>query len=153
MPKVSVELDDLEALVVVSGAIKTIEHLLAQRKHDPFVRPYLELTEVHERLAAEMRNARRAEAGTLIEWDGALTEAELKLLHTVDSGAKHQITPTEKKNVADGLAAKGCVLIGQLAWAVIWPGANAPDLRPNPDAYGIKVTQRGREKLAQKQLV
>jgi len=151
MATVTVDLTDLEALVMTTGVIKTFESLLAQRRMDPFVRPYLEFTEAHERLAAVMRDAKREDAGTKIKYNDPLTEKEAELLHHIGEG-KSFLTPKEKVKVADGLAAKGLIIIGQMVFGVVWPGASAAELKADPTEFAVKLTARGLKALDQKQL-
>lgn len=149
MTSVTIDLEDLETLVMTTGALKVIEGALHQRKNDPFTRPHLDFTAAHDRLATSMRNARRAEAGTLIEWDGELTEDEVNALRVIESGRRPQISAHEKKNYReyDNLSARGCIVIGQPVAGVVWAGATAAELQPC-EGYAVKITDRGREKLA-----
>lgn len=146
MTSVTVDLEDLETLVMTTGALKTIEGALAQRKQDPFVRQYLEFTAAHDRLASAMRNARRAEAGTLIQWDGDLTEEQERLLRELDR-TEMGVMEVRNKGFYDSLAAKGCVLIGQCVAGIVWPGQSQAEIKPY-HAYAVKIMPRGREKLA-----
>ena len=155
MTSVTVDLEDLRTLVLTAGALKTIEGALASRKADPFVREHLDFTEAHNRLASAMRNAERADAGTLVPWDGDLDDAEIDLLHAIDTGEHVILTRRQKSpnpgaamSVADQLAAKGCVVIGQLVKGILWAGEAAPDLVVDPQGFPVRITQRGREKLA-----
>lgn len=156
MAQVAVDLDDLETLVLTSGALKSIEGALAQRKTDPFVRPHLEFTEAHDRLATAMRNAKRSDGGTLIGFDEPLSKDERKVLQEIIDGDRNTLTQKEKgaageaMSAFDRLAAKGCVVMGQLLVGVLWAGASAPELRPDPTGYAIKATPRGLEKLAKR---
>lgn len=149
MPSVTVDLEDLETLVMTSGALKTIEGALATRKADPFIRQYLDFTSAHDRLASVMRNARRAEAGTLVPWDGELDEVETRLLRLVEEGEIEHVTARAKREEkeVDSLAAKGCIVIGNFVKGVLWAGDTAPDIELDPNGYPVKITQRGREKL------
>jgi hypothetical protein len=149
MPSVTIDLADLETIVMTTGALKTIEGALAQRKQDPFVRQHLDFTAAHDRLASAMRNARRAEAGTLVAWDGELDEDEVNALRHIDSGKRVQISGHEKQNYHeyDGLSAKGCIVMGQPVVGVIWAGEERPALTPC-QGFALKITDRGREKLA-----
>lgn len=161
MPTVAVDLDDLEKLVMGTGALKTIEGAIVARSRDPFTPDRHELTGAHNRLAAAMRNAKRGDADTLVPWDGDLDEDEIKLLREIDSfqidGRKAMLilTPEQKApeggaamSVADRLAAKGCVIMGQLVKGILWAGDERPMLTPDPSGYPIKITARGAEKLA-----
>ena len=153
MTSVTVDLADLETLVLTTGALKTIESALAQRKNDPFVRPHLEFTEAHDRLATAMRNATRAAAGTLIAWDGELDADEIKLLRLT---ADHEIWVSrgekvpkegEQVSVVDRLAAKGCVIMGHFVTGILWADTKAPELKIDPKGFPVKITDRGRQKL------
>lgn len=151
--KVEVEIEDLEMLVFSTAAIKTIEGALQHRLRDPFVKPYLGLTEAHDRLAAAMRNARRGGLHTAINWDEPLTVGELKLLLSLDRGNAVHVSGSQRKNYKeiDSLAAKGCVRIGQDIVGTIWSGETAPDIKPLA-TYSMAITQRGREKLLESTL-
>jgi len=155
MSSVTVDLEDLKALVFYTGVIKTIEGVLASHRADPFVPPVLEITAAHDRLAAAMRNAERSTADTLIAWDGELDAEETRLLRVIDEDGTMTLTrdekapePGEPMSVADRLAAKGCVIIGQLVKGILWAGDKQPTLVPDPSGFPVKITGRGREKLA-----
>ena len=153
MPSVSVDLDDLEKLVLTSGVMKTIEGLLVARKNDPFVRPHLEFSEAHDRLATAMRNARRVDAGTLVPWDGELDDEEVEWLRVAEkagfwiSRKDKEPKAGENMSIMDKLAAKGCVIIGHFVTGVSFAGST-PELTVDPKGFPIRITDRGREKLA-----
>ena len=152
MPSVTVDLADLETLVMTTGALKVIEGAISQRKSDPFVREHLDFTAAHDRLASAMRNARRAEAGTLVPWDGELVGVEVLLLRDVadrESGVKGIGCHKEDYTT---LMDKGCVVIGQEINGILWAGESKPDMHPalvmKNNYYYVRITDRGREKLA-----
>ena len=148
MPSVTVDLEDLETIVFTTGALKTIEGALQQRKNDPFVKPHLEFTAAHDRLASAMRNARRSEAGTLVPWDGELSTDELDFLRDVDAGDVDRIL-LETKISFDSLAAKGCIDFGQPLTGVLWAGEKTPTWMIDAlGDYCVRITVRGRAKLA-----
>jgi hypothetical protein len=147
MPSVTVDLEDLETLVFTTAALKVIEGALAARKTDPFVRPHLNFTAAHDRLASAMRNARRAGSGTAVDWDGPLTAAETLMLRSIEDMQQFNSPARLQHPEIDLLAAKGCVVIGQQVNGVIWPGATAPELEKLA-WFAVKITDRGREKLA-----
>lgn len=154
MTKVTVDLVDLETIVFATAAIKTIEGALAARHNDPFVQPHLDFTEAHNRLATEMRNAKRADADTLVAWNGTLDDEEIRCLKGFDEPFL-VIEPKDKApkfgqqmSIFDQLAAKGCVEIGQVVSGVVWPGRDRPDIRTDP-YYAVRMTQRGYDKLAE----
>lgn len=179
MTTVTVELEDLKTLVFATGVIKTIEGALAQRKRDPFVQSHLDFTDAHNRLAAEMRNAERSAAGTLIQWDGELSRDEINFLSlfiTYEDDPKltqeyskklrgvalefqvdqwsGMVMPwltvtAHKKGFLDGLSAKGCIQVGQLASGVVWSGEDRPSLQPRTSHYAVRITDRGCKKLEQ----
>lgn len=152
MPNVTVDLDDLEKLVFGSGALKTIEGALVQRKEDPFVKPHLDFTDAHNRLAGVMRQARRNPADTVVDFNESLTDDEKYALRQVRPG--FSITPEMKMpkagevmSVYDRLAAKGCVVMGQLLVGVLWADNPRPEVSPDPRGFAIKLTSRGVQKL------
>ena len=166
MTTVTVDLEDLETLVFVSAAIKTIESALAARHRDPFVVPHLANTAAHERLATAMRHAQRSAAGdgaTVVAWDEPLTDEEADVLQSVldaENPRPRRVGPPylviegdekapkkrEVMSAFDRVAAKGGLIMGQLAAGVVWAGAPQAELIPRP-GYGVKSTPRGREKL------
>lgn len=164
MTDVTVDLADLETLVWATAALKTIEGTLANRMVDPFVRPHLNFTEAHERCAAAMRNATRAQTGTAVAWDEPLTKVQantlryvLKAMNEKKSGWQlfvispaDKAAPGELMGEFDRLAAKGCLRMGQFVDGVMWAGASAPDIKADADkGYAAQVTDRGRKKLAE----
>lgn len=152
MTTVTVDLDDLTTIVMATGVIKLIEGVLVSYKKDPFVHAHLDYSAAHDRLAAVMRNAARAEAGTATDWDGELTKDEIKFLKIVDNAPNGLLISSdyrlskENKHV-DTLAAKGCIQLGQLVSGAIWPGAKLPEFVTNPKGYAVRMTDRGRQKL------
>ena len=153
MPSVTVDLADLETIVLTTGALKTIEGALAQRRNDPFVRPHLEFTAAHDRLAVAMRNATRAAAGTLVDWDGELDDDEIKMLRRVGEGTfwllRKDKAPVdgEAMSIADRLSAKGCVIMGHFVTGILWAENKGPELTIDPKGFPVKITDRGAAKL------
>lgn len=159
MTDVTVQLEDLEALVFSTGVIRGIEGALAAFHRDPFSHPKIPLSEAHNRLASAMRNAMRAQAGTLVNWDEPLTDEELKLLRRVEKGENKLpwiiIPPAEKApkgseamSLVDRLMCKGCVVVGQLARAIVWSDSPGhPALQADPTGFAVKITPRGKQKL------
>lgn len=84
MTKVVVDLKDLETAVFSAYAVKQIEQALDQRQRDPFVKPHLQYAEAVERLLQVVRSEQRKTSGTLVEWDGELSNSELQYLREVD---------------------------------------------------------------------
>ena len=150
MSGVTVKLEDLEALVFSTGAIKAIEQALLLRKNDPFVKPYLDLTEAHNRLASAIRNARRSEAGTAVNWDDPLNENERKFLMDLTIG--EWVSPTFRLEhpEIDSLMAKGCLVMGQFVEGILWSDRTKPELKVSAKGFPLKVTARGQEKLLAK---
>lgn len=166
MTAVTVELEDLETIVFATSVIKTIEGILNARKNDPFVRPHLDFTEAHDRLATAMRNATRAAAGTAVNFDAPLTKTEARTLRSMvdalsDRGdgiklpwyrisGPDKAAPGQLMGEYDVLAAKGCIRIGQFVTGIVWPGAPAADIKADPErGFGAEITARGRTKLAE----
>lgn len=171
MTEVTVDLDDLEALVFASSAIKTIEGSLASFRRDPFAQDALgRFVPAQRRLESVMRSARRAERNdTLVKYDEPLTIEESNALQYVVSAcdayvvsacdaktpglALFVISPEDKgepgvaMSVYDRLAAKGCIEVGQFIQGVMWAGADAPQFVADPKGYAARPTTRGRGKL------
>lgn len=153
--KVEIELDDLKALVFSSAAIKQIEAALIQRNRDPFVKPYLGLSDAHNRAAAVMRNAERGQMNTRIPWDEPLTDKEVSFLDKVNNYPWHEVDQrvnllgmTEGgTETAVALIAKGCLQRGTLITGLKWDDQEAADLAPVKDRFVVKLTERGKEKL------
>lgn len=157
--RVEVNVADLEAIIQAAGIIKTIEGALASRRTDPFVKPYLDFTDAHNRLTAAWRDAQRAEADTLVKYDAPLTREEVNALQYVAAGAPQgapggatyfTISPEDKgepgreMSVYDQLSAKGLIRIGQWCVGVVWPGASqVSDVKPDPKGYAAQLTERG----------
>lgn len=166
MTAVTVDLADLERIVFAAGVIKTIEGAIASHKRDPFVQPHLDFTEAHNRLATAMRNASRAEAGTLVNFEDPLTKEEANALTYVKKACDGDdrnpglpfftISVPDKAeagramSVYDQLQAKGCVKVGQWITGVVWPGEVSPSISADPDrGYAAVITQRGRTRLTE----
>lgn len=161
MTSVTVDLADLETIVFATGAIKAIESALANRMADPFVRPHLSYAAAHDRLAQAMRNASRAEAGTLVAFDEPLTKTEARALRYILDAAdpKKRVSGVaewfaisgmdkagldEDMSIYDRLAAKGCVQIGQFVTGVVWSGADRPEVKADQErGFAAKITDRG----------
>lgn len=165
MTQVTVDLEDLEAAVFAAAAIKNIEGALTTFRRDPFTKTKVLFSDAHERLAGAMRNARRAESGTLVPWDEPLSVEERELLVRVDNyecehrekGKPFRVAlddklPEQGQSMAllDCLAAKGCLVLGQFVVGILWAGTSDPELRLLPqDGYAVQITDRGRQKLAE----
>jgi hypothetical protein len=159
MRSVTVDLDDLETLVMTTGALKTIEGALQARKADPFVREHLEFTAAHDRLATAMRNAMRADAGTLVPWDGELEDDEVKMLRRIDEDIFAEVDMQRRtksdeeltfyhKPLIDRLVAKGCVEPGKCLRGIHWATETKPTISIKNEIYFVRITDRGRQKLA-----
>lgn len=148
MKQVTVNVEDLEALVFATGVIKQIESALNVRNDDPFVKPYLKATAAHDRLAKAIRDAKRGEAGTAINYDAALTDAEkrtlLELLDKVDEPFSGAVTIRAlDKDKYSSLEAKGCVRFGTPFTGTAWTGETSPTLRKDPKHLVVEITAKG----------
>lgn len=161
MPTVEVDLEDLERIVYAASAVKAIEGSLAAWRRDPFVQPHLDFSPAQKRLESAMRNAKRANSGTLIQFDDPLTREEINALRYVKAAcdaktpglALFVISPEDKgepgrpMSVYDQLAAKGCLEMGQFVQGVVWAGADRPDIIPDPKGFAARLTERGLSRL------
>ena len=109
----------------------------------------MECGDVIDRLAAIVRYENRKNAGTLFDFDGELTNQEQHCLGAIGNGFIDRITPNEKRKIPiyDALAAKGCIVMGQPASAIVWAGESRPELKVDPNWYAVKITERGKERL------
>lgn len=146
--KVEVDFEDLERIIYATAIIKMIESALQSRKQDPFVQPHLNYTEAHNNLVEAMNHAKRADAGTKTEWDGALTDKEIKLLKQFKAHGVFEVTGTFrfKNEHVDTLAAKGCIRIGTMVKGAVWPGQERPDIKATEN-FALAITRRGQDKL------
>ena len=154
--KVEVEIQDLETIVFATAAIKKIETALSTRKHDPFVKPYLEFNEAHNNLTTALTHAKRSQNSQdyATPWDGELSIKEIKYLQDVSSYTTYKTVSGDERNpasqgyndVVDSLMAKGCIKMGQLVSGIVWAGEEHPFLEKMP-SFGVAITLRGRTKL------
>lgn len=146
--KVEIEIEVLETLIYATAVIKQIESALIARKQDPFIQPHLHYTAAVNAATEAMNHARRSAAETKTGWDEPLTEKEVLFIEKELEGSLVESfsgVQRQKHKEIDTLAEKGCVLIGQRADAVVWPGATQADLA-TLNAYAVKLTTRGYEK-------
>lgn len=168
MTQVTVDLDDLKALVFGTGAIKNIEGSLASFKSDPFTKTKVPLTEAHDRLASAMRNAERGQLDTVVKFDEPLTKDEQLALVAVSASVKvavkakkgdldqvkmisveEKAAAGEQMSVYDRLAAKGMIEMGQFIRGILWSGASAPAIVGDTKGFAARLTRRGYGALEQ----
>lgn len=166
MTDITVNLEDLETLIFAAAAVKSIEAAMDTRKRDPFVPKEAPIKAALDRLAVEARSARRSKETYLTPWDGELDDDEKKWLDRVckdydpgdwDSrmitisadelyGGAGNPALAPRQGPVHTLANKGMVAIGTAGYAVIWPGADQPELRPDPFGFYLMPTPRGLNK-------
>ena len=161
MSAVTVDADDLEALIFAASVIKPIETALSAHKRDPFVTQHLQNTDALERITTAWRHAKRAAANdTLVKFDEPLTGRELKLLreyahneHDLEfpyskiSGADKAPKSGQTMSTTDQLMCKGCVQVGQEVRGVVWSGAPGVSDVVRTGGFAVKITPKGWEKL------
>ena len=151
MTEVSVDLDDLKALVYATGAVKAIEQTIIQARRDPFSAPYMTMS--HGRIAQAILHAERsARSGeTATGWDDPLSDGEVDLLMKCGDERMpfERFTRANRASMPiDSLASKGMIIIGQCVHAVIWAGASTvSDVIADGVWFAVKVTPRGEKKL------
>lgn len=165
---VTVDYDDLERIVYAASAIKQIEGALVSFRRDPMVQRLGDFIPAQKRLESAMRNAKRAELGTLVNYDEPLTPEESSNLAYIKAACEDRdppgglfglfvISPEDKAEPGramspyDRLAAKGMIEIGQFVQGVVWAGADAAQLTADPKGYAARLTARGRAYLAPKE--
>jgi hypothetical protein len=162
MTEVTIDLDDLEALVYVSSAIKTIESALAAYKRDPFVqKAHGKFGAAQKRLEDVIRRARRSERSgeTEIAYDGPLDLEEEAVLGSLwrrrdrDDVVTTIAVEEKLQQTSDGLspidrlAAKGMIEVGSYVYGAKWTGDGYPIIRIDATRYMVRFTTRGESKL------
>jgi hypothetical protein len=154
---VEVDLDDLEALVFASAAIKQIEGTLVAYRRDPFTQDAAgRFVRAQKRLESVMRDARRRERSgeTVIAYNDPLTAEEGAMLRGLvdrrDQFDYTAITVEEKLplhdrqfSAVDQLAAKGMIEVGSYVYGGSWNGDDHPVIRIDPNRYMVRFTARG----------
>jgi hypothetical protein len=151
MPTVEVDLDDLEALIYASAAIKNIESAIVTYKRDPFVQQMQgKFLPAQKRLETLVRNAKRSAArrDTVVHFDAPLTEAMAKFLVRLyaqrDQYGYSSIEFSYKLQV-DDLAVRGMIEPGQYVYGGQWTGDDYPIVRIDPAYLMVRFTVRGEE--------
>lgn len=147
---VTIDLEDLKALVFSTGVIKNIEGALASFSRDPFVPSIEVLTDAHNRLASIMRNAERGELDTTVNFDEPLTDDELSQLQELS--VMELISPQKRLKTPeiDQLLCKGMIELGTMVEGVLWSGEQMPALKADPSGFAVRITPRGTEALKER---
>jgi hypothetical protein len=157
MPTVTVDADDLEALLFASGGIKDLEggikameNLLAGRKNNPMVRSAAgKLGAAHDRLSAAWRRANRE-----AEWPAKLvTQADLaglQALFTDRFGKIHDFAVLD--HYPQRLAQELLLVESGPLWEgyrIDWPSPAEPEFRTSGAGvrYGARLTHYGKQVL------
>lgn len=146
MPTIEVELDDLEALIYASAAIKNIEGALASYRRDPFVNSMGgKFLPAQKRLEDAVRNAKRGIAhDTAVKFNEPLRSDEAtRLKELYCSLMPSGVGPLRDDAAAGSLAAKGMIEIGTKVSGAVWPGQDVPALQKDPTALIARLTDRG----------
>lgn len=157
MPSVLVDLDDLETLVMTTGALKTVEQALNARRSDPFVRAHLDFTDAHDRLATSMRNAKRSDnKDTVVQFDAPLTDGELSYLVSLECSPTGYFIYHDEGFLCDRpmintLQAKGMLCRGKYMNGVWWDGETHPRLTQDQKGFAVRLTDRGRKKALEQE--
>lgn len=163
MTDITISLEDLEVLIFGTAAIKAIEMAMDTRKRDPFVPDQNKITQALARLTTEAHSARRSKETYATAWDGPLSDKEEEWLDNVCKNHDPNVIECRmvrigaeilyegrgrafRQGTIHGLANKGMVAIGTAAFAVIWPGADQPELLPDPYTFYVMPTPRGLKK-------
>lgn len=139
---VTVDSDDLQALLFTTGAIKQVESAMAMRTRDPLVKVAQPvLSQAHDRLARQWRAALREDTHPL--WGQPLDDDEAAILTDLATDCYETRTPKEFSK----LNAKGYLEMGAVYDAVCWPGSDSPHLT-DCARFRLRVTTRGIDALA-----
>lgn len=138
---VTVDSDDLEAVLFTTAAIKSIEAVLSQRRDDVQVKQAApQLAAAHDRIATAWRRATRVQQDPL--WDVPLTQAEVILLARIrDEGPVWEGPLQSLRTVRQ----KGMVEVGDLVEVRRWG-----DIPHETTVLGViaRLTARGMDALA-----
>ena len=165
MPTVEVDLDDLEALIFVSAAIKNIEGALMSFRRDPFVQSAQgKFIPAQKRLEVACRNAKRSAApkdgpyykNTMVHFDEPmLTENKKLLVSLYASRNQHGLVRVQThassleakhgpvKLALDSLSVRGMIEVGNYVDGGLWLGDDFPIIGVNHEFYMVRFTARG----------
>lgn len=153
---VTVDSDDLQALLFSTGSIKAIEGALQQRSEDPLVKMAApNLTIAHDRLSAEWRRAVREQG--LKPSDGPLTEADkakLREFYAVDEDIAIRIrliygtAAARRPDGFEGLRKRGMAEFGSVFEFIKW-GDSQEQTSRDQMIWVVRLTARGRSALAE----
>ena len=147
---VTVDYEDLEALLFATGAIKDVESAIKGRDRDPLAKSAASrLTAAHDRVAAAWRRAKREPPP-----EPSVGEVEeLRRMFTGPDGARlsEAITDTYPQNFAQHLllVESGPIWEGV---KIDWPAPSTPEFRPSGQRmprYGVRLTVLGEKVLAE----
>lgn len=142
---VTVDSDDLEKIIMLTGVHKQIENLLRQHKGDPFV-PTSEsaVKDAHDRLAAEWRRATREYHP---DCDMPLSPKSYTLLKELDGKIAHLDPAMMKNPLYQELFKKLHIEYGNYHEVIYWSNSQEQQkVNPHP-AIMVRVTMRGKELL------
>lgn len=145
---VTVDSDDLEALLFATAAIKKIEEALRSVKDDPMVKlQKVSLRDAHDRLATSWRNGTRVNEDPI--YDAPLRLAEVKVLQTLvrqPALPQNSVDPT----LLSDLRRKMMVEMGTLykISAAKWGNKQEEDRKVMNEQLVLRITQRGRDAIA-----
>jgi hypothetical protein len=149
MPTVTVDADDLEALLFSTGAIKDVEYAIAGRARDPLVKSATtKLAGAHDRAAAAWRRAKRAEP----EAPAPNDIVRLRALFVVNGEIAFEAVTSHypQRLVQDLLLVESGPIWDGIK--IDWPAPATPEFRPAPSApgelrYAVRLTPRGEDVL------
>jgi hypothetical protein len=156
MITVTVDYDDLEALLFATGAIKDVENAIKGRDRDPLVRSTASrLTAAHDRVAAAWRRAKREPPP---EPSTAEVE-ELRRMFTGPDGTR--LSEVVVKEPPVKFAQRLLLVEYGPAWygtKIDWPAPSTPEFRaapydPRDLIFGVRLTTLGEKVLAEAPVV
>lgn len=145
---VTVDSDDLERILMVTGLHKTIEQMLVQRRDDPFIeKDEIKLTQSHDRLAAECRRAVRGENHP--KYNEPLTGEAFILLSEMHGKILHVAQSAMKDKLYEELWLKGMIEYGHCYEMILWATSREQQRISTTDKLTVRVTLRGHKLLSE----
>lgn len=157
---VTVDSDDLEKIVMVTGVVKQFEKIINQHKNDPFVcQDQFSLSSAHNRLAREMVRSKRGELHP--DYNEILTQQAAKLLTEISYAIGDNmrfpiyiVSPSWMKPTGSQpagfseLRQKGMIEIGSVFEYVLWQN-DPKETREDKAEFRARITDRGSKLLSE----
>lgn len=144
---VTIDSDDLEKLIFLTGAVKKIEQLMYNRQDDPFLcKDQTVIAEAHDRIAAEYRRATRTMPA---DFNDPISEKAFTLLKSLDGDFKQIDHQTMKIPLYQELFKKLHIEYGNGYEVIYWSNTQQQQNLNDIAKLMVRVTPRGRALIAE----